>query len=82
MVEFRLLNAYSYAWKTTFPGTLATVPSTLQIFSSIDLSQGFFHLLVCKELQKLFYFGANGKRYCYQQLPKDGHLTLTFLMLG
>lgn len=73
VVDFRLLNAYALTWKTNFLGTLATirmVPTEWRVYTSIDLSQGYFHIPVCEMLSLLFAFECQEKRFKYRCLPQ------------
>lgn len=72
VADFRLLNAYARTWKTHFPRTLATfrvIPVNWKVYTSIDILQGYFHILVCEVLSSLFAFEYHGKRYKYKCLP-------------
>lgn len=72
-MNFRQLNSYSEAWRSNFLGTIATmkkVPASWIVYSTIDLSNGYFHIYVDEQLQSLFCFELNGKRFAYQIFPK------------
>lgn len=72
-MDFRLLNAYFNTWKTWLLGTLGTilkVQADWRIYTSIDLSQGCFHIFVCDMLKGLFDFESNYIRCKYNCLPQ------------
>lgn len=73
-MDFRKLNSYLEAWCFDFPGTVATVkrtPARWNIYSSIDLFNGYFHIPINDQLQRLFCFVLGRWRFANQTLPQE-----------
>lgn len=71
-MDFKLLIAYARTCETGFPGTLATIrmiPSKWKIHTSINLSEGYFHIPMCGILSSLFAFECQSKKFKYKCLP-------------
>lgn len=73
MMDFRLLNEYLATWRSELFGmveNLKRIPSSWNIFTSIGLKHGYYHIPVSKELQWLFCFETNRCRCSYRTLPR------------
>lgn len=58
VVDFGLLIVYANCTEAKFPGTSATirkVPEDWQVFTSIDLTQGYVHIRVCDIAKKILF---------------------------
>ena len=78
-IDLRLVNQYSETWRNVNPGVLATlrqIPHHWRVFTLLDLAQGFFHSPIDRDLQQLFGFEWDSKRWTYRVLPMGWSSTL------
>lgn len=70
IINMRLLNISISLLKFKYEDLLSLAPLLWQgdYMSTIDLKDGFFHVLVTQAHQHLMAFRWNGQAYCYQVL--------------
>lgn len=71
--DFRSLNAYFQREAQEQPDVwrkLWTVEPQWVWFAKLDLKDGFFGIPVDEELQRLFAFSWNSRRYCWRRMPQ------------